>query len=199
MKTIIKDAIWDILGLFYNNKNQPLHLREISRKIKLNESPLTRHLNYLTHETILRFEEEGNLKKFYINNKFIPEIFPLYDQEKIRNLPLIRRKALDYYLQTMDKKPIFLILFGSTAKGTFKKDSDIDLIEIFNEKTDTKNPAKFAEAQTGMRINSVQMTFKKFMEEIKLKNDPVIQSALETGFPIYNHKYFYEAVKYERI
>ena len=47
-------------------------------------------------------------------------------------------------------------------------------------------------------MNSFQMTFKDFQNEIKLKEDKVVQSALQTGYPLINHISFYE-VLYERI
>ena len=199
MITIINRNIWKILGIFYKNKNQPIHLREIARKINLSECPTSRHLNSLLKEDILRFTKEANLKKFYINPRLIPQVFPLYDSEKFENLPLLRRKALKYYLNNVPDKPIFIILFGSTAKGTYKAKSDIDIIEVYNKKSDNKSAINYAEAQTSLRINPLQLTFKQFIEELTTKKDYVIQSGLESGFPIYNHKYFYEVLYNERI
>ncbi len=83
MKTIIKPAVWKIAKLFYSNHNSALHLREIARKTKMNESGISRHLNNLVKQQILRTSKEGNLKKFYITKKQIPNIFPLFDEEKL--------------------------------------------------------------------------------------------------------------------
>jgi len=197
MKTLIRDAYWDILEVFYRNNNTPTHLREISRTIQLNESPLTRHLKALESGHILDAVVDGNLKKFCINKAYLPEIFPMFDAERMRRLPSIRRNAIAYYVNKMQKKPVFMILFGSTAKGSFRQDSDMDVLEIFNEKTDTRDACKYAEAQTGIHISAMQMQFKDFIKELKLKEDHVVQSALETGFPVYNQKYFYEAINNE--
>lgn len=199
MITLIRAGIWKILELFYKNKNAPLHLREISRQIKLGEGPVTRHLNYLVKKTVLRFEREANLKKFCISQKFIPRIFPLYDIERFDALTLLRKNAVKNYISELTKKPVFVIVFGSTAKGTFKEQSDIDLLVVFNEKTNDTQAVKFAESQTGMQISTIQMTLDKFKKELKLKQEPVIQSALETGFPVYNNQYFYEVTTNEGI
>lgn len=199
MITLLKTRSWNILQLFYKNKNEPLHLREISRQINLGEGPLTRHLNYLLKINILKFERDANLKKFHISKKFIQHIFPLYDCERFDNLPLLRRNAIKYYIAELKKKPVFVILFGSTAKETFKEKSDIDLLLVFNEKTKDSDAVKFAEAQTGMHLSTLQMQFNNFKKEVLLKQDHVIQSAIETGFPVYNHQYFYEVIRDERI
>ncbi|MBU2639069.1 MAG: nucleotidyltransferase domain-containing protein, partial [Nanoarchaeota archaeon] len=136
----------------------------------------------------------ANLKKFNVNKSQIPEIFPLFDNERIKNLPLLRKNSLKIYIDSLETKPIFIVLFGSTAKGGLRHDSDIDILEVFNAKTNTSSSAKYAESQTAIRIQAVQMTFKAFIEELKLKKEPVVQSAVETGFPVFNQKYYYEAV-----
>jgi len=194
MRTIFKQAIWNILGIFYKNRNQPLHLREIARKAGIRESAVSRHLNAMETEKILLSKPEANLKKFSISRGNVPGIFPLFDNERIKSLPLLRKNALKAYINALDSKPVFIVLFGSTAKGGLRPDSDMDLIEIFNSKTSTYAAAKYAEAQTSIRVQAVQMTLKAFVQELKLKNDPVVQSAVETGFPVFNQKYYYEVL-----
>lgn len=192
MRTLIKKPYWKILELFYKNKNTPLHLREISRNISLKEGPLTRHLNVLVKNKILTFKREGNLKKFSIIIKKISRIFQMYDLERYENIPYLRKNAINFYINTLKEKPVIIILFGSMAKGTFKEDSDIDLITVFNKKIDTMEAVRYAEAQTSIKISEFQLTYKQFIEELKLKQDNVIQAGIETGYPIYNQTFFYE-------
>jgi hypothetical protein len=63
---------------------------------------------------------------------------------------------------------------------------------VFNKKTDTKKAKDYAQAQTGITISEFQLTYKDFIKETKLKEDQVIQSGIESGFPIYNNKAYYE-------
>ena len=195
MKSILKPQVWKILKLFYENKNFPLHLRDISRKVNMNESSISRHLNSLVKSGVLKTERDANLKKFYVNMSKIPEIFPLFDSEKLESLPLLRRDAIKLYIQRLEKKPLLIIVFGSTSKGTFRKDSDIDILSIFPEKFNDEKAVSYVNSQTGIKIQTFKIKEEKFIEELKLKRDKVIQSALETGFPVFNSKYFYE-VKY---
>jgi predicted nucleotidyltransferase len=192
MRTIIKQPIWNILEVFYKNKNKPLHLRELSRRINLKEGSISRHLNYLLKEKILIFENEGNLKKFKIKN--IKKIFTLFDIQKYEDLPYIRKLSVNLYITHLKEKPLLIILFGSTAKETFNENSDIDIITIFNKKTDTKQAIKYAENQTGIKISELQLTYGEFIDEIKMKKDNVIQAGIETGYPIYNHFFYYEVM-----
>src|SRR3989344_1757444 len=197
MKTIIKPAIWKILKLFYNNHNSPLHLREIARATKMNESGISRHLNNLTRQGILKFSKEANLKKFSFVKSRIPSIFPLFDEEKLENLPLIRKRAINYFIDKLQKKPLLVIIFGSTAKGTFRKDSDIDILKISSSKKDNERAKEYVDAQTGLKLQILNLTEEQFKKELKMKEDYVVQSALKTGFPVFNAKYYYEAIEEE--
>jgi len=194
MKTIIKPAIWKILKLFYDNHNSPLHLREIARETKMNESSISRHLNNLVKQRILKFSKEANLKKFSIVNKQTPLIFPIFDEERLETLPLLRKDAIKIYLKKLKKKPLLVIVFGSTAKETFRKDSDIDILKISSAKDKDEEAKDYVDAQTGLKLQVLDLTEEQFKKELKMKEDYVVQSALKTGFPIFNAKYYYEAI-----
>ncbi len=194
MKTIFKPSIWKILRLFYENKNIPMHLREISRKTNLNESTISTHLNNLLKDRILKAESEANLKKFHVNKILIPEIFPLFDSEKLESLSILRRDAIKLYIKKLEKKPLLILVFGSTAKGTYKNDSDIDILEISYKNNKEEKIKNYVEAQTGIKIQVFKMTEAMFNKELNSKKDKLIQAALETGFPIFNAKYFYEVI-----
>ena len=185
--------MWKILKIFYSNRNKPVHLREIARLSSMNESTASLHLKNLVKDGVMKHASEGNLKKFYVSKSHVPEIFPLFDQEKLEKLPLLRKNAIKLYIKSLEKTPVLLIVFGSTAKGTFKKDSDLDLFEVFSIKKEAKTE-KIVEAQTGIHLQVFRMSEKSFLNELTIKKDKVLQSALNTGFPVFNQKYFYEAV-----
>src|SRR3989338_3739528 len=137
MVTIIKSGHSKILKLFYENKKSSFHLREIARKTKLYPNSVTRFLNQLEKEGILASQKEGNLKKYKIKkSEKLNNIFSSFDIERLNKLPLARRRAITYFLDKLQEKPIITLLFGSTAKETFRKDSDIDLLLIVNKKID---------------------------------------------------------------
>lgn len=195
IETIFHKQYYKIIELFYNNHNSSLHLREISRKINIKESSTSLHLNSLEKANILVSKREANLKKYNVKTKLIPYIFPLYDTERLEKLPLLRKNAIKEYLKNM-KKPLLLIVFGSTAKNTFKKNSDIDILEVSNY--DSKRAKQDAEAITGQKLQIFRISPLKLLKETKLKEDHVIQAAITTGFPVFNKEYFYDVVYNER-
>jgi len=192
METMLKAGYRKIMELFYNEKSAQIHLRNIARKTKLNENSATRFLKELEKNQVLKSKKDGNLKKYSIQknlNTFI--LFVNYDIEKYNKLPSIRRNAIQYFLKKLNEQPVMVILFGSTAKANFTKKSDIDLLLVLNKKIKIKNAENYAEAQTGVNINCLQINYEDFLKEVKLKEDSVIQSAIKSGFPLTNHIKYY--------
>ena len=190
---MIKTGHSKILRLFYEDKKSSFHLREIARKTKLYPNSVTRFLNQLEKEGILASQKEGNLKKYKIKkSEKLNNIFSSFDIERLNKLPLARRRAITYFLDKLSEKPVIVLLFGSTAKETFRKDSDIDLLLIVNKKIGVDKAKDYVDSQVGIKTNCFQITYDEFIKEIKLKEDKVIQSALNTGYPIFNQMLFYE-------
>jgi len=195
MKTILKTGYEKIMKLFYVNKQAKIHLRDIARKTKLNENSATRFLKQLEKQKVLKSKKDGNLKKYSITkNKVTFFIFIFFDIQKFEKLPSLRKNAINYFLNKLEEKPLMIVLFGSTSKETFTKKSDIDLLLIVNKKINTNKAENYVDSQTGMKINCFQITHNNFVKELKLKEDKVIQSALESGYPIINHLNYYDLV-----
>src|SRR3989344_1718418 len=199
METILKEGYEKILSIFYNDKSAK-HLRDISRKTALNENSASRFLNALEKEKILSSKRDGNLKKYaLVNNDLVYSILTYFDIARFNRLPSIRKNAVLYFLQTLKEKPVMVILFGSTAKNTYSERSDIDLLLIVNKKISTKEAEAYSDSQTAMQINCIQININELEEELKLKRDKVIQSALKTGYPITNQIEFYRGIYHEGI
>jgi len=200
METLLKVGYEKILRLFYTDKTIQIHLREVARKTKLNENSAFRFLQDMEKEHILISKKDGNLKKYSLaKNNLTYSLLTQLDILRFNTLPSIRRNAMTMFLNTLKEKPIIAILFGSTAKNTYTEHSDIDLLLIVNKKIDIKNAISYTDAQTAIRVSAIQINFEELVEEIKLKNDKVIQSALNTGYPITNHITYYEVMYNERI
>ncbi len=193
MVTMIRTGHSKILRLFYENKKASFHLREIARKTRLYTNSATRFLNQLEKEGLLTSQREANLKRYKIKkSEKLNNIFASFDIERLNKLPLERKRAINYFLNKLQEKPVIVLLFGSTAKETFRRDSDIDLILIVNRKINIDKAKDYVDAQIGIKINCSQIIYDEFLKEIKLKEDKVIQSALNTGYPIFNQMLFYE-------
>lgn len=200
MITLLKSGYWRIMYLFYKDKTLKLHLREIARQTKLHEPSATRFLNALEKEDILAAQKEGNLKQYSIRkSKNTYLVFEMFDLERLENLPKIREQAIKTFLDKLTYKPVFAILFGSSAKGTHKEDSDIDILMIANRKIQTTEAEKEVYALTSIKVTPFQMNYKDFLIELKMKEDKVVQSAIASGYPLINHIQYYEVLMSERV
>jgi len=195
MITILKPGYSRIMRLFYQEKGAKLHLREIARRAGMHVPSASRFLNSLEQDRILRSEKEANLKRFSVRRTPGTHfIFEAFDLERFTRLPSIRRKAIKSYMDRLPETPVFAILFGSTAKDTFKDNSDIDILLVTNNKIPTKEAEKEADALAGISISTFQITYKAFITELKMKEDKVAQSAITTGYPLMNHIEYYEVL-----
>ena len=200
MITLLRTGYGMIMQLFYKDKTARLHLREIARQTGLFEPSVSRFLNSLEKNKILKSEKDGNLKKYSIKKATRTYfLFEAFDLERLEKLPSIRRTAIKTYLENLPEKPIFAVLFGSTAKGTYKEDSDIDILLVTNNRISAGKAEKETGALTEMKLSTFQTTYKDFLIDQKMKEDKVVQSAINSGYPLINHIQYYEVLYNERI
>ncbi len=196
MTTILKPALEKIMSIFYKDKNECFHLRELSRRTGLYGQSITRSLNLLEKEKYVHSQRKGNLRNYSTtHNKKVYAIFTLLDINKFEKLPPQRKQAIETYFKNLRKQPVYALLFGSTAKENYSEASDMDIFLITNQKIETKNAEKEVDALHAIKISTFQMTQKEFLKELKQKDDKVLQSAIHTGYPLLNHIKWYEETK----
>jgi predicted nucleotidyltransferase len=200
MTTLLKPGISKIIHAFYKRRNEKIHLRELARETKMYGQGISRYLNDLEKNKILKSEKEGNLKQYsLLKNQQVYAILAMFDVEKTQKLPLLRKNAINTYIKALPHPPIFAVVFGSTAKDTYKETSDIDILIVTYEKMDARKAEKEADALNAIKMSTFQITFEEFKKELRLKEDKVVQSALETGYPVLNHIFYYEVLQNERV
>jgi len=196
METVFRKGIYELLKVFYDNKNAKVHLRELARRTELNENSVSRFLNELVESNVLISIKEDSVRKFNVSNKFLGMLFSIFDAERLNKLPFDRRKTIEDYLATLKIKPACLILFGSSARGQARKESDLDLLEITDSKIKNVEILRNIESERGIKLQVIRINFEDFKKAISNK-DAVISSAIESGFPVFGKDFFYEVIKNE--
>lgn len=105
------------------------HLRGIAKQLNESHSTVLRKLNKLMMENILDYRMEGRNKVFFIKKNLQAKNY-VYNAERYKLIELLRKyPELDVIMESVLKasKETLIIIFGSYAKSTAKKDSDIDL------------------------------------------------------------------------
>ncbi len=116
----------EIIGLLLNTDN---HVRSIAKKLGEPHSTILRKLNKLKEENIIDSRKEGKNKIFFLKNNLISKTYilkaELYKLTKLLRTNPKLSIILEEILKKTDER--LIILFGSYAKATAKKESDIDI------------------------------------------------------------------------
>ena len=145
---------------------------------------------------ILSIKKIGNtFYKINPNNPQIYSIFSFFDYKKLNSLPLERKRAIGEFLEKIRVKPLICLVFGSTAKGTFNKKSDIDILLVYNKRAvKDKKLIEDIEATSGVKIQTFIIDVDYFKKQRLEQKDSVIAHAIKTGFVLLGFNYFYQEV-----
>src|SRR3989344_5573122 len=186
-----------ILECFYRNRK--IYFNEITRETKLTPNTTLQHLKLLLKNNLITSNKRTNNTFFKPNSKNpqIYSIFSYFDYKKLNSLPPARKRAITEFIDKLEVLPLISLIFGSTAKSTFEKKSDIDILLIYNKKeTESKLLKQEIEATTGVNIQTFIIDYRYFKEQILRQEDNLITHAIKTGFVTSGHYLFYkEALK----
>ncbi|MFH0868624.1 MAG: nucleotidyltransferase domain-containing protein [archaeon] len=186
-----------ILECFYRNRAKEMYFSEILRATGLTQNTTLKHLKNLQNSNIILSTKKIGNTFYRINckNPLVYSIFSYFDYKKFNGLPFGRRNAVSEFLGRLKTVPIIAVIFGSTAKGTFGKGSDIDILLVFNKKEakDSKLREEIA-AVTGFKIQALVIDFSYFREQLRGEEDKVVTHAIKTGFPVAGFDRFYKEV-----
>jgi len=168
-----------IINLLARNKEKRFTINAIAKALKGHYS--------LVHRIVSRLTKEGVIEKTKVGNSYICSINKDNDKtHALLQLSEIERrnefysadKELKLILEDLVKSfsqegnALSIILFGSYAKGTATKESDIDILLLSNKNKKTEKTAKEIYAKYGKEVNIVTMSpskAKKQKEDIIMK------------------------------
>lgn len=144
-----------------------IHKRELSKKLKLGMPSIDNAINKI--EEILKKQRSGNQINYFLNYSKEAVTPALYGVEynRLEKLPSKIVIAIRGLLKELKEKPLIAMLFGSYAKNDYTKDSDIDILLVFQNVTDSKsieNAAKRISMKTNTKLNPVYLDYNSFRE-----------------------------------
>lgn len=177
------------------------HLRELSRALKLGMPTVEHHLKSLERDNLIRKVREGKTVKLFLNYKntsIIPYLY-MAEYSRLSTLPDSVKAALFDLLGQLAHKPLLTAVFGSYAKGTSTKESDLDLFLVFDkpEKGDIENKSKLVRYRHGVEIAPVYMAFREFSQKFfdgkdkfmrELRQNKIIVQGVEWWVLLENEK-----------
>ncbi|KKP80170.1 MAG: hypothetical protein A2271_03725 [Candidatus Moranbacteria bacterium RIFOXYA12_FULL_35_19] len=157
-----------ILAFICENVGEEFQEKEISKKTGVKKSAVNLALHLLVRNKLISHRKIGrsSLYRADVKNNLIREM-------KI----LLNILALEPLVEKLRLESIKIILFGSFASGTNKKDSDIDLFILTNN---LKNVRKII--NNSFFVEKIQLIAKTPIEMIKInKNKPLLFQEIEKG------------------
>ncbi len=159
-----------------SKSNKGLSNSELAKKTGLSAMTVSKIINQLEKEEIIKSETRGNMKLSMLNKEIIyyDDIKHLFKWEESLEKEILTK--IVYKLENKYKDNISIILFGSRARKEEKISSDFDIMII------TKNGKKKVKSEflEGLLLSVFKIPKKLFIKKLKEK-DPLILNVYSDG------------------
>ena len=179
-----------ILETLLDNKEELLTIRTIAQKCNINYKS--------AYNAIFSLKDEGLVELKKVGNSIICSFKEKYSQwtylaEKSRRQKILKKRGFKTLVKTLERIPYphVTILFGSQAKGTANKHSDIDLLIIteYEEEIDRKLP------QISLPLHVTYVTYEEFRTMVKSKEFTVVSEALKKNIILVGGEEYYRLLE----
>lgn len=204
-----QETLLNIIGLLRKNLNRGLTILEISKILKIGYDPAYKHITEMNKQNIITINKVGNAKQCSLNIKNdkcrnllqeadLSKIESIYGENpKIKNiLETLKAKLTEKYIADIHS----IILFGSYAKNTAVKSSDIDILFIVTDlknkqlREDIERECSAFEYSHNIRLSQIITDIAEFRKMLIAKELNVGKEAREYGISLYGSEKFWRIV-----
>ena len=171
--------------------NPWIHKRKLSKKLKLGMPSIDYGLKKINK--IIKQKKSGNQINYFLDytKEMLSPALGAVEHSRFERLPAKVRLSVNDFLKELKDKPLIALIFGSYAKGTYTKNSDVDILLVFQKIEDSKaieNTAKKIGMKTNTQLNPVYLSYQEFKESFhnptkdffkKLKKDKIILTGID--------------------
>lgn len=175
---------FSILSLYLGDYSKRLYLREISSLSKLPLRTAQRTLADLENARILKSEVRGKNKYLFLNLENIQAKHMLLQAETYKTIQFLEKyAAFKSFLKEIKGVSVPIIVFGSFAKFTADKSSDVDMLMISDKKIDL--PTHLLPNE----IHEMYISKDNFIRASE-KNEALIKKIEENHIILNSHSFF---------
>lgn len=171
--------------------NPGIHKRELSKQLKLGMPSIDYGLKKISK--LLKQKKSGNQINYFLDyskEELTPSLGTV-EHSRFEKLPAKVKLSISDFLKELEEKPIVAVIFGSYARGNYTKNSDIDILLVFQKIDNSKkieNTAKKISMKTNTQLNPIYLNYNEFKESFhnsikeffkKLKKDKIILIGIE--------------------
>ena len=194
----MRDRNADIIRYLIENSDKEMNILTIANSVKMNYKNVFDIVKRLEREKLVTLKKFGSSNKVTVNKIIHPLVF---EAEYARRNDILRDKnilvMLNQVKKDMESSLYILLMFGSYAKKTQTKSSDIDIMFIVPDGVEEKFEKKVHQIARLMPLPIHHMTFSEsqFLDMIKSKEFNVGKEAMKTGVILYGIENYYELIK----
>lgn len=166
MKQIIYNIIEEL-------QKQNMHVRALSKILNINPMTLSRKIKELEKENVVDFREEGKNKVYFLKDSIESEQYQLITEHNKLIQIIKKHPRLRKVIEKIQESEIELaIIFGSYAKNTESKKSDIDLY-IHTKDKSIKKKIELTDSKLSVKIGEFDV--KNLLIKEMIKNHIIIK------------------------
>lgn len=204
-----QETLLKIVGLMRKEIGVELTIMEISRKLDIGYRPAYNHIIEMGKEGIINILKIGNSKQCKLNldnakTKHLLQELDIKRKEELYNKNSKLKTIIEDLIPKLTEKYLSeilaIVLFGSYAKGTANKQSDIDLMFIVNDLKD-KNLREDIERECAsvhyshnIKVSPLITNIEEFKKMLKSKELNVGKETKEYGISLYGHELFWRVI-----
>jgi len=180
----------NILKLLLSNKEGRYTIKKIAENLKINYRIAYEKVISLEKEGLIKTTRSGNAKSCEFTYKFNNKTF---EAEYERSRELFKNKDFLVLQQRLAELqfPFVALLFGSHAKKTANKHSDIDILTVGGDEKEIK----MALSLWPEKIQVTAVTYKDFVHMAKSKEFTVVSEAIKNNVLLIGIEEYYRLLK----
>ena len=207
-----RETVLKIIGLFRKELSTGFTILKISQKLKIGYRPAHNHITALHKEGVISINTIGQAKECHLDIHkdkslhYLQEIDLQQKEHLYKNNPKLKTvlEALIVKLTTQYTAEYHsIILFGSYAKGTAAKTSDVDVLFIVSN-LKNKNVRNAIEQECAsyhyshsLSISPLITDITEFKRMLQSKEFNVGKEAKDHGIPLYGSEQFWRFVSWQ--
>ena len=204
-----QQTLLKIIGLMRTRLDRALAILGISKQLKIGYRPAYNHITEMEKEGIIQIEKIGSSKQCRLNlqnprTRHLLESLDMERKEEIYaknpKLKAIAESLISKLTEKFISEIYSIVLFGSFAKGTAAKQSDIDLLFIVDNlknkrlRDSIERESASYQYSHNIKISPLITDIKELKKMLNAKELNVGKEAREYGVSLYGHEMFWRLI-----
>lgn len=179
-----------ILRVLIENQTEKFSIRQLSLLRKINYKSAYKAITALAKDGLVLMDKRGNHTLCSFSQKFSPLVFAV-EFERRKELLKDKNFKVIYSRFSQLKFPFILLLFGSVAKKTAGRHSDIDFLAI----TENSKEVEREVSLIPLNIHLTAVSYKEFIMMAKSREFSVVSEAMKKNIILNGIEDYYQLVQ----